>query len=94
MGVLVLLEMDGSTEAVLAAAVDLEARRPTSAKLARVVAPTESGVVVADVLGIRRGARRLPVRAGAPRGAAGERPARLGDGDAIPRLRDAELKLA
>ena len=47
MGVLVLLEMDGSTEAVLAAAVDLEARRPTSAKLAQVVAPTESGVVVA-----------------------------------------------
>ena len=36
MGVLVLLEMDGSTEAVLAAAVDLEARRPTSAKLAQV----------------------------------------------------------
>ena len=27
--------------------VDLEARRPTSAKLAQVVAPTESGVVVA-----------------------------------------------
>ena len=47
MGVLVLLEMDGSTEAVLAAAVDLEARRPTSAKLAQAVAPTESGVVVA-----------------------------------------------
>ena len=47
MGVLVLLEMDGSTGAVLAAAVDLEARRPTSAKLAQVVAPTESGVVVA-----------------------------------------------
>jgi hypothetical protein len=32
---------------VLAAAADLEARRPTSAKLAQVVAPTESGVVVA-----------------------------------------------
>ena len=47
MGVLVVLEMDGSTEAVRAAAVDLEARRPTSAKLAQVVAPTESGVVVA-----------------------------------------------
>jgi hypothetical protein len=47
MGVLVILEMDGSTAAVLAAAADLEARRPTSAKLARVVAPTESGVVVA-----------------------------------------------
>ena len=47
MGVLVFLEMDGSTEAVLAAAADLEARRPTSAILARIVAPTESGVVVA-----------------------------------------------
>ena len=47
MGVLVILEMDGSTEAVLAAAADLEARRPTSAILARIVAPTESGVVVA-----------------------------------------------
>jgi hypothetical protein len=46
-GVLVLLEMDGSPEAVLAAAVDLDARRPTSAKLAQAVAPTESGVVVA-----------------------------------------------
>jgi len=47
MGVLVILELDGSTEAVLAAAADLEARRPTSAILARIVAPTESGVVVA-----------------------------------------------
>ncbi|HVF77954.1 MAG TPA: hypothetical protein VNA28_06635 [Solirubrobacteraceae bacterium] len=47
MGVLVILEMDGSTEALLAAAADLEARRPTSAILARIVAPTESGVVVA-----------------------------------------------
>ena len=47
MGVLVLLEMDGATEALLAAAVDLEARRPTSAKLAQALAPTESGVVVA-----------------------------------------------
>jgi hypothetical protein len=47
MGVLVILEMDGSTDALLAAAADLEARRPTSAMLARVVAPTESGVVVA-----------------------------------------------
>jgi hypothetical protein len=46
-GVLVILEMDGSTDALLAAASDLEARRPTSAMLARVVAPTESGVVVA-----------------------------------------------
>src|SRR5438445_7741316 len=47
MGVLVILEMDGPTDALLAAAADLEARRPTSAVLARVVAPTESGVVVA-----------------------------------------------
>ena len=47
MGVLVILEMDGPTDALLAAAADLEARRPTSAMLARVVAPTESGVVVA-----------------------------------------------
>ena len=46
MGVLVILEMDGSTDALLAAAADLEARRPTSAIRARVVAPTESGVVV------------------------------------------------
>lgn len=46
MGVLVILEMDGSTEALLAAAADLESRRPTSAILARVVAPTENGVVV------------------------------------------------
>ena len=85
MGVLVLLEMDGSTEAVLAAAVDLEARRPTSAKLAQVVAPTESGVSWLRSGNLPR-RETLTVRAGAPRGAAGERPARLGDGDAIPRL--------
>jgi hypothetical protein len=46
MGVLVILEMDGQTDALLAAAADLEARRPTTAILARMVAPTESGVVV------------------------------------------------
>jgi hypothetical protein len=46
MGVLVILEMDGSTEELLAAAADLEARRPTPAILARVVAPAEGGVVV------------------------------------------------
>ena len=46
MGVLVILEMDGSTDALLAAAEDLEARRPTTAVLARAVAPTESGLVV------------------------------------------------
>jgi hypothetical protein len=47
MGVLVILEMDGSTDDLLAAAADLEARRPTPAILARIVAGTESGVVVA-----------------------------------------------
>lgn len=47
MGVLVILEMDGPTDALLAAAADLEARRPTPAVLARVVAPTENGLVVA-----------------------------------------------
>lgn len=46
MGVLVILEMDGPTDALLAAAADLEARRPTPVVLARMVAPTESGVVV------------------------------------------------
>ena len=38
--------MDGRTDALLAAAGDLEARRPTPAILARVVAGTESGAVV------------------------------------------------
>ena len=46
MGVLVVLEMDGPTDALLAAAADLEARRPTPAILARIVARTETGVVV------------------------------------------------
>jgi len=46
MGVLVILEMDGATDALLAAAADIEARRPTSAVLARIVAPTESGAVM------------------------------------------------
>lgn len=46
MGVLVVLEMDGATDALLASAADLEERRPTPAMLARVVAPTETGVVV------------------------------------------------
>jgi len=46
-GVRVILEMDGPTDTLLAAAADLEARRPTSAVVARIVAPTESGVVVA-----------------------------------------------
>src|SRR4051794_14455365 len=39
--------LDGPTDTMLAAAADLEARRPTSAVVARIVAPTESGVVVA-----------------------------------------------
>lgn len=47
MGVLVILEMDGPTDALLAAAADLEARRPTPFVLARMVAPTESGAVMA-----------------------------------------------
>jgi hypothetical protein len=45
-GVLVILEVDGDTEALLAAAADLEARRPAPAVLARVIAPTEDGAVV------------------------------------------------
>jgi hypothetical protein len=45
-GVLVILEMDGDTEALLAAAADLEARRPAPAALARIVAPAEGGAVV------------------------------------------------
>jgi len=47
MGVLVILEMDGPTDALLSAAADLEDRRPTPAILARMAAPTETGVVVA-----------------------------------------------
>ena len=46
MGVLVILEMDGATDALLAAAADLEARRPTPAILARAAAPTENGAVM------------------------------------------------
>ena len=46
MGVLVILEIDGDTEALLAAAADLEARRPAPAALARVIASTEGGAVV------------------------------------------------
>jgi hypothetical protein len=46
MGVLVLLEMDGATDALLASSADLEERRPTPAILARVVAPSESGAIV------------------------------------------------
>jgi hypothetical protein len=46
MGVLVILEMDGDTDALLAAADDLEARRPAPAALGRIVAPTDDGIVV------------------------------------------------
>jgi hypothetical protein len=46
MGVLVILEMDGTTDALLASAADLEDRRATPAVLARIVAPTESGALV------------------------------------------------
>jgi hypothetical protein len=46
-GVPVILEMDGSTGALLAAAADLEARRPTWAIRARIVAPTDGGAVLA-----------------------------------------------
>jgi hypothetical protein len=49
MSVLVILEMDGDPDSLLAAAADLEARRPTSAITARVVARTEGGVVVCTV---------------------------------------------
>jgi hypothetical protein len=45
-GVLVILEMDGATDALLAAAADLEERRPAPAVLARVIAPADGGVVV------------------------------------------------
>ena len=46
MGVLVILEMDGATDALLASPADLEDRRPTPAVLARIVAPTEGGAVM------------------------------------------------
>ena len=49
MSVMVILELDGDPDALLAAAAELEARRPTSAVTARVVAPMEGGVVVCTV---------------------------------------------
>ena len=49
MSVMVILEMDGDPDALLAAAAELETRRPTSAITARVVAPTESGIVMCTV---------------------------------------------
>ena len=51
MAVMVILEMDGDTEALLAAAADLEARRPTSAVTARVVAPMDGGVIICAYIG-------------------------------------------
>ena len=49
MSVMVILEMDGDPDALLAAAADLESRRPTTAMAARAVAATEGGVVVCTV---------------------------------------------
>ena len=49
MSVLVILEMDGDPDALFAASAELEARRPTSAVTARVIAPMEGGVVVCTV---------------------------------------------
>ena len=49
MAVMVILEMDGDPDALLAAAADLEARRPTSAITARVVAPMDGGVILCTV---------------------------------------------
>ena len=46
MGVLVILEIDGATDALLAAAADLEQRRPAPGVLARMIAPAEGGAVV------------------------------------------------
>jgi hypothetical protein len=46
MGVLVVLEIDGDTDALLAAADDLEARRQSQAVLGRIVARTDDGIVV------------------------------------------------
>ena len=65
---LVILEIDGPTEALLAAAADLEARRSSPAVLAQAFAPTATGLVVATfwesarrvtrISQIRRTARR------------------------------------
>jgi hypothetical protein len=46
MGVLVILEMEGDTDALLAASAAMEERRPAPAALARFIAPTDSGAVV------------------------------------------------
>ena len=64
MGVLVLLEMDGATDALLASAADLEERRPTPASVGG-----PSGRALGErghrlhVLGVRRGARALSITA-------------------------------
>lgn len=49
MPVMVILEMDGDPDALLAATAELEARRPTSAVTARAVAPMEGGVILCTV---------------------------------------------
>jgi hypothetical protein len=49
MSVMVILEMDGDPDELLAAAAELEARRPTAAVTARVIAPSDGGVVVCTV---------------------------------------------
>jgi hypothetical protein len=49
MSVMVILEMDGDPDALLAATAELEARCPTSAVTARAVAPMEGGVILCTV---------------------------------------------
>ena len=49
MSVMVILEMDGDPDALLAAIAELEARRPTSAVTARAVAPMQGGVILCTV---------------------------------------------
>ena len=86
MGVFVILEMDGSTDDLLAAAADLEGRRPTPAILSRVIAPSDAGVVVAtfwESAEARDAYQAQPEHREAP---PGERHARRGEGDAIPCL--------
>jgi hypothetical protein len=46
MAVLVILEMEGDTDALVTAAEDLESRRPNPVVMARAVAPTENGLIV------------------------------------------------
>ena len=49
MSVMVILEVDGDPEALLAATAELERRRPTSAVTARVIAPVEGGIILCTV---------------------------------------------